>query len=102
MQVANLSGASDACLRNDHATPSNRNVVTDLHEIVDLRALADYRVAQRASIDCRIRADLHIVLNNDTTELWRFQMPPGVERKAEPILPQPRAGMNDEIIAKVA
>jgi hypothetical protein len=48
------------------------NVATNLHEIVDLGALADHGVAICTAIDRAAGADLHVVLNNDATDLGTF------------------------------
>ena len=40
-------------LRSDHTVTANNHVMGDLNEVVDLRALADNCVLQRAAIDRR-------------------------------------------------
>ena len=39
------------------------------HKVVDLGAFADHRIAQRATINCRVGADLDIVLDDHPAEL---------------------------------
>src|SRR5690606_14162151 len=56
------------------------------------------RVIQRAAIDGRICADLHIVANDDTADLWHLEMTLGTHRKAEPILPDANACMDDDAL----
>ena len=51
-----------------------RDVVRDLHEIVDLGALADDGVAGRAAVDRGVGADLDVVLNDDAAGLRDFLM----------------------------
>ena len=75
------------------------NVVADLHQIVDLRALADYGVAVCAPVDCHAGADLDIVLDDDATDLGHFEVPPRPEREPEAVLPDMRAGVNDHPVA---
>ena len=65
-EVADLAGSGDAGLRRDDTASSDDDVVADLHEIVDLGALANNCVSQRAAINSRIGANLYIVLNDDT------------------------------------
>lgn len=44
-------------------------VVSDLHEIVDLRAGADSRAAGLGAIDACVRTNLHIVFQHDVADL---------------------------------
>jgi hypothetical protein len=53
-----------ARLTGDQAEPPDAAIVTNLHEVVDLRALADHSIAERATVDGRIRADLDLVLDD--------------------------------------
>ena len=46
-EIAELRRAGDAALRHDHAMAADDDVVGDLHEVVDLGALADDRVRRR-------------------------------------------------------
>ena len=50
-EVTKLRRARDAALGHNHAMSADDNVVGDLDEIIDLRALADDCVRQRSSID---------------------------------------------------
>ena len=52
-EVAELRRAGDAALRHDHAMAADEDVVGDLHEVVDLGALADDRVrkAPRSTVE---------------------------------------------------
>src|SRR5262245_61493752 len=59
----------DAGQSCDQAVASDPTVVPDLHEVIDLGALTDHRVAQSAAIDCRVGTDLDAVLNDDAAEL---------------------------------
>ena len=46
-----------------------RDAVADLHEVVDLRAGLDARLADRGPIDRRVRAELHVVFDHDRGDL---------------------------------
>jgi len=48
---------------------SDLAVVGDHDQIIELGALADHRVTQRAAVDRGGGADLHIVLNDDAAQL---------------------------------
>src|SRR5690606_4177711 len=58
-----------AGLRGDQAVASNPAVVADLHEVVDLAAFADHRIAQGPAVDGRIGADLDAILNDHAAQL---------------------------------
>ena len=91
--------AGYADLGDDQAMPSDRGVVCDLDEIVDLGALADDRIAGRAAIDRRVGADFHVVLDDDAPGLRNFLMPLRTRQIAEAVLADTGAGMDDDAIA---
>ena len=82
-----------------HAVPPDRAVVSDLHQIVDLGALADDGIAGGAAVDGRIGADLHIVLNDDAAGLRDFLMALRARQIAKPVLADTGARMDDDAIA---
>ena len=61
-------------LGDDHAMAADDDVVADLHEIIDLRALADDRVAIGAAVDGRAGADLDVVLDDDAADLRHLEV----------------------------
>ena len=63
--VANHGAAGDADLRREQYVPAKDHAVRNLHEVVDLRARLDPRLADRRPIDRRVGADLDIVLDHD-------------------------------------
>ena len=76
-----------------------RDVVRDLHQIVDLGALADDGVAGRAAIDRGVGADLDVVLNDDSPGLRNFLVAARRRQIAEAVLADARAGMDDHAVA---
>src|SRR5262249_33637735 len=73
-------------------------VVSDLHQIVDLRALADHRISQSAAVDGRVGADLHVVLDDDAPDL---RQPLGAARagdEAEPFAADLGAAVDDDAV----
>ena len=62
--VLDMRRAGNAHLRHDETERTDPNVVTDVHEIVDLRPRPDHRVIDAAAIDRRVRANLHIVADD--------------------------------------
>src|SRR6185503_21010784 len=79
-----------------------RYIVTHLHQVVDLGALADHGIADGAAVDRRAGADLDVVLNDDATDLRNLQVPLGAHDVPEAILADVAAGMNDHAIADEA
>src|SRR5690606_6646019 len=61
--------AGDADAAGDCAALAQLHVVRDLDEVVELAAVADDRVVERAAIDGAVRADLDIVADHDAAEL---------------------------------
>src|SRR5579871_3856371 len=73
-EIADDARSGDAGLGDENRVPSHNNVVADLDEIVDLRALANDRVAVRAAVDRDAGADLDVVLDDDPSNLRHLEM----------------------------
>ena len=56
-------------MRDDDAMAADLDIVSDLHQVVDLGALADHGVAIGAAVDGGVGPDLDIVLNDDAADL---------------------------------
>ena len=67
--VADRRAAGDADLRREQHAAADRHAVRDVHQVVDLRAGADARLADRRAIDRRVRADLDVVFDHDVAVL---------------------------------
>jgi hypothetical protein len=93
-EILNDSGTSNAGLGHDDATPAEHNVMSDLHNIIETRTGADYRVSHRPSIDGRVGADLDIVFENYATKMGSRQKPGCGRAKSESFLPDPRTGID--------
>ncbi|GAB4521859.1 MAG: hypothetical protein Kow00133_09090 [Amphiplicatus sp.] len=65
--------------------------MADLDEVVDLDAVADHRVAERAAIDRRVRADFDVVADDHPSELGHADGALRRGNKAETGLADPRA-----------
>ncbi len=98
-EVADHGRAGNARLRDENAVAADDDIVADLHEIIDLRPLADDRVAIGAAIDRRAGADLDVVLDDHAADLRHLEMPARPHREAEAVLTDVRAGMDDHAIA---
>src|SRR5262249_42421091 len=97
--VAELGRAGDAALGHDDAMPSDHDVVGDLHQVVDLGAVADHRVSERAAVDGGVGADLDVVADDDAADLGPLAPASGAHREAEAVLPDAGAGVNDAAVA---
>jgi hypothetical protein len=80
-------------------TPDH-NVMGDLNEIIDLRALADHGIAAGAPVHGRIGADFHIVLNDDAADLRHLEVPLGPHGETESVLPDAHARMKNDPVAE--
>ena len=60
-------------LRANQRVFFDRAGMSDLHEIVNFRAAFYSRFADRSAVNRRIRADFHIVFDDDTSRLRNFQ-----------------------------
>src|SRR5262245_1213503 len=74
-------------------------IVAYLNQVVDLGALANDRVADRAAIHRRAGPDLNVILDNNTADLRHFKMPLAAHHKAEAILPDIASRMDNDPIA---
>ena len=83
-------------LRDNQAMATDRAVVSNLHEIVDLSAFADHRIAGGATVDGRVGADFDVVLNDDAPGLWDLLMTARRRQITEAVLPDADAGMDDD------
>src|SRR5947208_2024883 len=87
--------ARDACLRGDDHTFADLNVVCDLHEVVDLSAFADARLAECSAVNAGICADLNIVLDNNGADLRKFNVRVGIANVSESVRADHYAGVKD-------
>jgi hypothetical protein len=88
----NDCAAGQAGLRHDQRFFPDITVVGDLNLIVDLGTPPNTRLVQGRAIHRRIRPDLDIVLDHDTTSLGhRHRSPLGVGNVSKPIAPENHA-----------
>src|SRR6516162_1821897 len=98
-EVADRNAARYADLRDNQAMAADRAVVSDLHEIVDLGAFADHRIAGSAAVDSSVRTDLDVVLDDDAPGLRDFLVTLRRRQIAEAVLPDADTRMDDDPVA---
>src|SRR5205807_297556 len=112
VRESNLSGknhvvldhhaAGDTALRDNDAVTTDRNIVSDLHEVVDFGAFADDGIADRAAVNGGAGPDLHVVLDDDATDLHDLAVRALRPDVTETVLPDRAARMDDHAIAHEA
>ena len=90
--------ASHPSLRDDHASGPNLHVVTQCHQVVDLRPLANACASQGCAINRRIRADLHVLFNHHIPNLGNLVVNPAAAGISKTISPDDRPRMHDHAI----
>src|SRR5512136_1310628 len=100
--LAKLGAPGYADLRNDHTVLADHAIVSDLHQVVDLGPALDEGYFQSGTIDGRVRAYLHIILDHHDAYL-RYLVPPlAVRRVTEAVTSNDGAGMDDYSVADAA
>lgn len=69
---ADAGAAGDARLRRNHGIFADRDIVSDLHQVVDFRAASDNRLTQGRPVDGRVRPNLDVVFNFNNPDLGNF------------------------------
>ena len=92
--------AREARLGHHDRRLADHDVVSHLHQVVELRAPPDAGVAERAAIDRRVRADLDVVLHHHASELrHRLELARLGEHVAEAVAAEHDAGLQHDAIA---
>ena len=92
--ISQLRAAGDADLRDQQAAFADFHVVRDLHEVINLRAFADDRRAERAAVNRHVRADFHVVADDDVADLRHFAVNAAVLHVTKTVRTNHRAGVN--------
>src|SRR5438874_2624618 len=94
--IFNCHSAADAGLRGNHNSLANVAVMTDVDQVVDLRAPADPRAAQSRAIDAGVHAQLNIIFNDHRADLWKLVIAHVAAHVPEPIGADYYAGMKND------
>ncbi len=89
-------------LPHHQTIPPDDHVVRDVNEVVNFRALADDGGAERAAINGRVRADFHVVVNDDIADLQHFAVPAFVENITVTVRADDGAGVDRHAVADLA
>src|SRR5438105_4190056 len=97
--LADAHAARDAHTARYRSMRADAAVVPNLDLIVELHALLDHGVVQRAAIDGGVGTDFHIVAYHHAADLRDLEPLTRLLRHAETIGTDHRAAMNDHPIA---
>src|SRR5579864_2210864 len=64
--------AGETCLRRDHNVFANIDVVSHMYQVIDFCAAANAGDIERAAIDGRIGANLHVIFNDKPSDLRKL------------------------------
>ena len=90
---------SDAHLGANQIVSTNLAVVRNLNEVVDFRSLANDGCPIGTPIDGDVRADFHIILNDDVSQLRCRNVPSIFETVTKSVSADDRAGVNRDTLA---
>ena len=100
--ISHRCGPRDADAAADHAVRSDAAIVPDLNLIINLRAVSDYCVIQRAAVNRGIGADLNIVTDRDAAHLRDLDPFPGERRETEAFTADRGTHIDDHTASHVA
>ncbi len=81
-------------LAHDQTVPANDHVVRDMHQIINLGALADDGGTKRSAVNSRVGADLHVVVDDYIADLQHLAVAALVEHVAVAVRADDRAGVD--------
>src|SRR5882724_7701791 len=97
--VLQRGATRDSDLAGEQTVTSDRHVVRDLHQIVDLASLPDHGVPDGPAVNARIGADFDVVLDDHTSNLGNLVGSARASHIAKAILPNGTAGVDDDPVA---
>ena len=97
--IANFHTSGNSCASRHHAIFADFAVVSDMNQVVNFAAVADYGVVKSAAIHARIRPKFNIIAENCPSELRNFHPRIAVRSETETIGSDTRSGVDYAIIA---
>ena len=97
--LLDLRNSGDTAGDKDAVVVADHHVVRDLHQVVDLRALAHDGGPERSPINGHVRAKLHIIADDDIADLRHLAMDGAVLHIAKAVRADDRAGVDAHPLA---
>ena len=86
---------------SDHDRAADLNVVTNLHQVIDLGASTDPRRSQGTTINRGVTTNLNIIFENDASYLRELDLLTSSKHIPEAVAPNHRAGVNGDTVAEL-
>src|SRR5262245_25983246 len=99
---ADVGAAGDADAAGNRGMRADAHVVPDLDLVVELHALLDHGVVERAAVDGRVGADLDVIADAHAPDLRNFYPPAIRGRDAEAVGADHGPGMDDDAFSQGA
>src|SRR5258705_4964123 len=90
--ISQSRAAGEADLAHHQAMPANGHVVRDMHEVINLGALADDRGTEGAAVNGRVGPDLHVIMDDHFADLQHLVVAALVADIAVAVRADERAG----------
>ncbi len=94
--LTNACAPRNSGLRRDDGIFSNDHVMSDLNEIIDLYTFLDPSSSESGSVNRRVGANLHVVVDLDDADLRNFFVATVNQLKSETVRADNRAAVNDD------
>src|SRR5438477_8872033 len=98
----NPGATGNACTSGNRGVRTDMTIVGNLDLIIQFDALFNYRISQRAAVNCRVCADFHIVAYQHPTGLRNLDPGSTFVSEAKTISPDDCAGMDNTALADFA
>src|ERR1035441_5964135 len=100
--VSDLDTSRNAGLRCDHDVGSDRHVMANMDQVVELRSCADHGFVQRAAVNGAIGADLDVLADDKLTDLGKLVIAAVlfIAHKSEAVSAQHRACVHHDTAAQ--
>jgi hypothetical protein len=85
--------------RYDRVFPDSY-VVRYVHQVVQFRASPDFGTIERATINRRIGANFHVILNIDLAQLWKFPALPALGHVPKAVRADYDPGVQDHTVGE--
>ena len=87
-------------MSGDDTVTTDAHIMGNLHQIIDLGALTNYRVRKGATINSGVGTNLNIILNDDAPNMRHFFKAALAANEAKTILTNARTGLDKHPVAQ--